>query len=454
MRRLLTLLLALLCGSASADWPGYISKGATSGGAGLSAISDARMLANVSGGSAVPTETTFSAWLNKWASSPADGTYGFNVATGAWTLSSAFPSLTGTPANGCFSYWTGTTSQALFCPTSTLQLNQSGAAPTNYAGTSCTNQFPRSLSAAGVATCASVAITDMSMNTARLLGRTTASAGAVEEITAGTGLSLSAGSLAVSGATIAVGGTSGTTVQTATQSLNAPRIIYKRTLPIVYMSSGTMTGSPNGNGAFTGITALTVFAPARALCYMPANSVATSSAAGLYPCTFATTSTGNIIDTTPYTPSDTAYVWPASPTTPTTASTWTGGTGAVTMHSFTLPANSLGARGVLEVIPTSTTATNNANSKSITLACGSLSSASNVISTAHMLYWGKIFNLGSASVNVIGTTAATSVSTLSYTNGTLDTTADATCTFSLSKTTATDNLAIFDAKVIIYSMGD
>lgn len=40
-----------------------------------------------------------------------------------------------------------------------LVLGNGASAPTAYAGTSCTNQFPRSLSAAGVATCASVSLT-------------------------------------------------------------------------------------------------------------------------------------------------------------------------------------------------------------------------------------------------------------------------------------------------------
>lgn len=51
----------------------------------------------------------------------------------------------------------------------------------------------------------------LTMATARILGRTTASTGAIEELTAGSGLSLSAGSLAVSGAATA----SGLTMSTA-----------------------------------------------------------------------------------------------------------------------------------------------------------------------------------------------------------------------------------------------
>ncbi len=45
----------------------------------------------------------------------------------------------------------------------------------------------------------SITTSGLTMNTARLLGRTTASSGAVEEITVGTGLSLSAGSLTATG---------------------------------------------------------------------------------------------------------------------------------------------------------------------------------------------------------------------------------------------------------------
>ena len=46
----------------------------------------------------------------------------------------------------------------------------------------------------------SITSSGYTQNTARLLGRTTASAGAIEEITVGTGLSLSAGSLTATGA--------------------------------------------------------------------------------------------------------------------------------------------------------------------------------------------------------------------------------------------------------------
>ncbi|MEY5100360.1 MAG: hypothetical protein RJA36_3079 [Pseudomonadota bacterium] len=55
---------------------------------------------------------------------------------------------------------------------------------------------------AGLAVSGAVGSSGLTMNTARLLGRTTASSGAVEEITVGTGLSLTGGSLAATPPTI------------------------------------------------------------------------------------------------------------------------------------------------------------------------------------------------------------------------------------------------------------
>jgi len=133
---------------------------------------------------------------------------------------------------------------------------------------------------------------------------------------------LTTGGAALSGDEIPINRASGGPLDrklTVASVTNYP-IIYKQGLPMIYASSGTMTGSPNGTGAFTGLTALTgTNVPGRCLMYFPANAIATSSAAGWYFTTLATTTTGTVIDTTPYTPSDTAPVWPSSPTAPTTA---------------------------------------------------------------------------------------------------------------------------------------
>ena len=58
------------------------------------------------------------------------------------------------------------------------------AAMTPYAGTTCTNQFPRSLSAAGVATCATVANTDLANSSMTIAGHSVA-LGATQAIACG-----------------------------------------------------------------------------------------------------------------------------------------------------------------------------------------------------------------------------------------------------------------------------
>ena len=65
-----------------------------------------------------------------------------------------------------------------------LVLGNGASAPTAYAGTSCTNQFPRSLSAAGAATCASVANADLT-NSSLTLGTTSVALGATASTIAG-----------------------------------------------------------------------------------------------------------------------------------------------------------------------------------------------------------------------------------------------------------------------------
>jgi hypothetical protein len=82
----------------------------------------------------------------------------------------------------------------------------------------------------GAAASGAVTSSGLTMATARLLGRSTASTGAVEEITVGSGLSLSAGSLS------ATGGSGGKLVQSvattlATMSTNTSTIPFDDTIP-------------------------------------------------------------------------------------------------------------------------------------------------------------------------------------------------------------------------------
>lgn len=83
-----------------------------------------------------------------------------------------------TPASTAADYITGSTQsslsaeQSLGALTTGLLLNTSSAGTgtlSQYAGTSCTNQFPRSLSVSGVATCASVSSTDIAAMTSSAL---------------------------------------------------------------------------------------------------------------------------------------------------------------------------------------------------------------------------------------------------------------------------------------------
>lgn len=75
------------------------------------------------------------------------------------TGTTSLPTLTGTPAAGDFSYWTGATTQALFTAGTGLLLRNNTSAPTNYGGTSCTDQFVSALNASGSATCTAFSLT-------------------------------------------------------------------------------------------------------------------------------------------------------------------------------------------------------------------------------------------------------------------------------------------------------
>lgn len=419
-------------------------------------------------------------------------------------VESLFPSLVGTPAAGDISYWTGAAAQALLHPTSTsLVLTNNASAPTFYAGSTITaGQFATAISAAGAVTGSALTAKNAQTNTYQVLAGdftsyktiTVASgtftitlvantsqpangtyirvvnygSGVVtiarsgQNINGGTtSLTLPAGSAtAPTSATImsdgtdyfastsnpagtvpvASGGTGGTSVQTATQALSTPRIIYKQGLPMVYSGTGTSTGG----GAITLGTALTGVQPGRALVHFPANTVVSGgSAAGWYFCTFSNTTTGQIIDITPYTPSSTPPVWPASPTAPTTATNWTGETGGVTAITFSVPANAIGANGIFDIPQFQTNQTNNANAKSMTIAFGSLASAAATLaSAASSINYASVANAGTGNNYLRYAIGNPSVSTGTYVNGTVDTTAAVTVTITLTKGTATDNVGI------------
>ena len=100
----------------------------------------------------------------------AEGDYRYNKDTNAaQTFDGAtWSALGGSGAPTAAQYWTGAADAGLSAEhnlgliSTGLVLNTAGT-PSAYAGTSCTNQFPRSLSASGAATCASVASADLSI---------------------------------------------------------------------------------------------------------------------------------------------------------------------------------------------------------------------------------------------------------------------------------------------------
>jgi hypothetical protein len=105
------------------------------------------------------------------------------------------------PAPASAQYWTGAADTTLSAEKNLgalgtgLVLNTAGT-PSAYAGTSCANQFPRSLNASGGATCASVANADL-VNTATTVNGVTCTLGSPCTIPVGTGTvtSFSAGTL-------------------------------------------------------------------------------------------------------------------------------------------------------------------------------------------------------------------------------------------------------------------
>ena len=391
-------------------------------------------------------------------STPADGTFS-GTGTTAWNADhtvTGLPTLTGTPADGDISYWTGSATQAL--------LEVSGAVTGGFIRFDGTSPDWSTLILPDAATSGGVLYASAS-NTIASSGALTANAfltgggaGTAPNAVALTGIILGNGASAPTALTnplpVANGGTAGTTVQAATQTLTTPRVVYKQGLPMVYAATGTMTGSPNGDGNFTLGTALTGVQPGRCLIYLPANAVvAAGSAAGWYFATMSSTTAGIVVDTTPYTPSSTPPAWPSSPTAPTTAQNWTSDTGEITAVSFSVPANSLGANGILDFGWFQLHQTNNANAKSIKVSFGALASAAqSAASLATTNYHARVANAGTAN-NMLISGIGTNIGTGTVVNGTVDTTSAVTTTLNLSKGTATDNIGIMPFYVRIISDG-
>lgn len=122
--------------------------------------------------------------------------YGNNF-DGSAALTQIIASTFGGTGNGFTKFSGPTTAERTFTlPDASATLLYSGGALGTPSGGTLTNAS--GLPSAGI-----------TMSTARLLGRTTASSGAAEEITVGAGLSLSAGALTATGGSVAIGDVTG-----------------------------------------------------------------------------------------------------------------------------------------------------------------------------------------------------------------------------------------------------
>ena len=144
-----------------------------------------------------------------------------------------------------------------------LALGNGTSAFSAYTGTSCTNQFPRSLSAAGAATCATVANTDLANSSMTIAGHSVALGGtqtiacgdlsngtALCSTSPGTGIATALGvNVGTAGAPVVNGGALGTpssgtvTNLTGTASINI---------------NGTVGATTATTGAFTTVTATSI----------------------------------------------------------------------------------------------------------------------------------------------------------------------------------------------------
>lgn len=240
---------------------------------------------------------------------------------------------------------------------------------------------------------------------------------------------------------VANGGTGATTAQVANQNLQGQWTLSQSSVPFIYLSSGSVAA----NGAISGITALPVVY-AKAFCYFPANALATVKAAGWYYCTFSTTTAG-VAFLDAYTSGT-----PVLPTSPTAVTDGKGAFASVTADttgiSLTLPANSLGLNGSLEM-DIQASCTNNANAKTMLAKLGA--STINTLTLTSLLNLRSLLYLHNRGATAVQSSNPSGLSTSSTGLGSsanvqqqfaLDTTGALTLIISASHATATDNVII------------
>lgn len=233
-------------------------------------------------------------------------------------------------------------------------------------------------------------------------------------------------------------------LRAAAPNLAAPYIIGQSGVPFILAGSGSM----GNNGALTLTTALaSTPAITSAYVYLPAGAIASGvpAAAGWYYALFSSTTAATVYNNT-YTSGTPAV--PASPTAFATTGpgAYTGISTAVNAYQLTIPGNTFGLNGGIEV-SAAWSYTNAAGTKTMAMSYGSFAFLSFTATTTATQtgFWG-LKNAGATNAQIatsIGGNSPLGNSTGSLATGSVDTTSAQTLSFPLTNATpATNNLML------------
>ena len=213
--------------------------------------------------------------------------------------------------------------------------------------------------------------------------------------------------------------------------------LFQTALPMIVAPTGSMAN----NGVLTGGTALVAgFYGGPTWQYFPASAIVSGSAAGWYYTVMSSTTAGVVYNHVlssgqPYVP---GVLVPFVTTGP---GAFTGVTSAVAALTFTLPANTMGPNGQLEINFQLGSSGGNTNNHTYTIKVGSSTIFSYVDATsANKAFTGSVLwcNTGATNNQICQTSGLQGVNTNVPTFTTIDTTANQTVTVNITTATATD----------------
>jgi hypothetical protein len=233
-----------------------------------------------------------------------------------------------------------------------------------------------------------------------------------------------------------------TTTCKTTNGNKIPWVLAQTGIPIGIVSSGTM----GNNGALSGITAISGIGQYGVYYYFPAGAIFSGSAAGFYWTVSSGTTTGTVYNNTYGGSGQPAYVSSPTAFSTTGPGAYTGFTGSLNIVSVSLPGNSLGVNGELQ-LTMSTASTSNSDAKVISWSVGGAGGPSmTVTSTGSSGGFWRFANMGTTGKNV----ATGNINVYQGTQySAVDTTAALNVVIALSNANAADNLVLtgFSAKV-------